>query len=479
MALVQQFQALSQRDLQDIKNELDIQQSDFRKLIASSQSGLYEKTTELESQNRALRADVELFNLQQFGALQKTNVGLASLKDQYETESEERELRFNKELQDFKLHQERQNIDFNNRIGQIKEQKSKSDLKISTNLEELGLSREKAKSDEKYNEEVFRAQQQGLRADLGYYEDLGESFDRSQSILDDRIGLVEDIRDLDLEANQVTGDFQRSKLRGSVFQSQNYLAQERAVRQMFGQGRGEIFQAADLDRSSQKFSQQIEGITTAIKVNKIQREKIYKQAADRKLGIQSQKESLTRSQLRLKNSVKKTKLQLKKNNALRNKQKRDFGFALRGISIKEDYQKGMQKISGVTYSRQMSYAQGVKSIADKSLALNKRLSKDLNILKKTSGERSYVRARNEMVRAFNQDRRVAQIKHNRDVADKRQQAATTLRQKADYSMMLKQVQEAMDKHSETFKDYGSDAEGAGYPEMGGKYPEMGGKYPGS
>ena len=389
LSLPQQFNDLTASQLSDIQNKLGVSEADFDKQIAQSQADLYSRTAELEAYAKSTRADLDLFELGQLNLREKTNLALGSLTNNYEQEREERDLGFQKKMQEYQFAQEKQNIQFGSNLGDLKDNQKLKNLGFNRDLKLLGLKEGEIKNLEDYRSKKFKDDQAFLNEQLGDFRGLESSLRRSQGILDQRLGLVDDIRDLDIEANENLQGHQRRLLRGSVFQSQNFLAKDRAVRRVFGFSQGAIFGTSDLDRKSEQAGRKISQLTTSLKNTKIGKEKIIKTSIDRKLGIKGQKESLKRQQLKLKNSERKVEKALKDNNNLRDYQKKGAEFALKEVGVRKDFIGEAKTLAGITTKRKIDETKSLHSLVNRAMDFNRKMTQSLYVLKNVRGEKTF------------------------------------------------------------------------------------------
>ena len=415
-----QARSLSPTQLNEVQRSLGIRNRDIRTAVAKTQTKLYELNSQFDSQQKALRAELERFNLDATASAQKNRLDIESLTDTFESETQERELRFGKNLDDFKLQVRRENLALKNQISGLRESQELKDLSTDKNLALTDLERAKLLAGDKTEAELFGLKQQGLSDDLGYFGALGKSFGVTQGLLDDRLALIGEVEGLQTQQNLNTQSIQRENLRGAVFSSQNLLAREKAVQGVFGSGLGDFFGSAELVEREAQVGRQIHGLTKQLKNTKIQKELIAKQATDRRLGVNLQKEGVRRQQLRVKNSVKKTKLAMKQNNVLRNKQKKDVSFALKGLDIGEKFLKDTKRITGIQTERRVQTAKAGHSLALRQINLNKDFEESLNTLRTVSGQQEFGNKLAQMQITYANSKRQAIRKHREDV--RKQQA---------------------------------------------------------
>ena len=452
--LVQQFRETSRRDLTAIQTQLGINENQLNQLLAESQEDLYSITEGLSNTQKALRADIELYNLNLSSDIQKNNLAIASLTDNFDEETKRIEQEFAKNLADLNFDHERQGIEFRHKIASLEEGQKKTDILTKSQLDQIKLAREKAEEGDKANEQLFRQEQADLRAQLGYLGDVGRSLDRTQNLFDQRLSLIDEVRDLQIAQNVNVQQAQKRALRGSVFQGQALIARQGAINEVFGANQGAFFGQETQFLQEEQVGRRISALTAKLKNTQIQKELIAKQALDRTTGVKLQKEGVNRQILSVKNSERKAKSALKKNNIVREKQKKDLKYALKGLDIKQKQVEDLHTLSGVSTKRQISKAHEQRNLANRQYAVNKSYLESMNVLDTVYGKKAFDLKMAKQLNNFSQTIRQRRIEHREKIREAKRKAFLERRKRS----IIYEQQKALVKRMEEAKKAKEDAE---------------------
>ena len=394
-----------------ILTDLEGASSGLRSNVFQAGTALSGALGKLERSERAIRTEIGIFNLKSFNELQKVNQELGSLSDSYRYERDLERYSFEADIRKLDFGLEKQDFLFSNTKAGLREQFKLAELGFINVLGGLADKEEGLGLYKDYLEKAKEFEQADLRGDLRTARGILASLGRSRDILRQRLGLVDSIRNIDLEINALQRQGGVRNLRALSFGAQNTAARINSRRELFFGGVSGVLGAKDLDRESLEASIKISSAVQKIQTLDLQKGRIYKTALDRKLGIKGQIEGLKRQSLKAKNSLSKLKDTLKKSNNLRDYQIAKTNLALKGVKRDIGFTEDKRELAGVSYRRKLKHQKNLddlvrrqetyaREMTEKIFALTSQQKEQEYWNKYDKIEGEYLRGRREATRAF-------------------------------------------------------------------------------
>ena len=364
-------------------------ESNLRKSISKTDSALRASVGELEKSQQALLTDFGQFRIDQYHSEQKRNLDLDSLTNTFLSEMELSNAKFEEQMQNFIFDQQKEDLDYRNVQAGLDESYQLTNLGYEKGLGDLDQKAEGIRLLEEYRDQAKAFREANIKGDINVAKGILDSLNRTRGLLQQRYGLVDEIRDINLGVNALQTAGAERKRRALTFGSQTAAARVNAVRNVFFSSVSGVLGAKDLDRESLQTSLRISGAVQQIKQKEFEKQKIFKTALDRKLGIKAQIEGVDRQAIKAKNSVSKLKNTLKENNALRDYQKKAANLALEGVERGKDFILDKKELTGTSYARKKKYNREAHALSKKRRDFSRGMTERIKILGDTHAERSF------------------------------------------------------------------------------------------
>ena len=379
---------LTQEQLDSIRGSIEGSQNALRKELAKTKTDLYDSFNKLSKAQQ--NYDVKAFELNRnlFGDRSRANFEIQGLelKTQYEQQLAIQKLEGELAKQNFAL--EKQGIDFQRGLEKLNlsNQSTLVSLNEQQGIFESQLALLETRRDTQ--DRQLKNQAQALRATLKAQGTILESLDRTRGLLDQREALVGRQEDLQLEQANLQRAGLTSQARSLAFQNQQQVASRRSASQLVSGAFSEILGTPDLDRASVKMISNIE--RTVAQTERVESEKasIVARAGERRIGIEAQREGITRNEAQVKGAIGRIKAQLKNTNLRRKQNRNETKFVSQILKTRIGAVKARRTIAGKDYKSQKAFMKASNAYNIRVANFNKDMSNRLFLIQTDNMQKS-------------------------------------------------------------------------------------------